>query len=189
MKTIRPHQERWLPVVGYEGQYEVSDLGNVRSLDRVVQVRNRWGSITNKTIAGIILAQTPDKGSYSYGRLTVKLSKGGVAKTRLVHQLVAESFIGPRPVGCEVAHGDGNPANNCIDNLRYATSAENTADKFTHGTVLRGEGVGNSKLKEDDVRAIKNCTDLSVTNLAKLYGMSLGQVSRIRSGQRWGHVS
>lgn len=181
-------QPEWRAVIGYEGLYEVSSTGKVRGLAREVEFISRHGTPAVRTIPAKVLAQTPDWGRHAYGRLTVKLSKDGKAVTRLVHQLVAEAFIGPRPDGQQVAHCDGNPANNAVANLRYATPAENTGDKFLHGTVLRGADVGNSKLNENQVRLIR-ASDISVTKAAKVFGVSVAQVSRIRSGTRWGHVA
>lgn len=183
-----PLLAEWRDVPGYEGHYQVSSLGWVKSVARAVPYVSRSGSIMARNLPERIMTQTPDNGPHAYGRMTVKLSLGGRAHTKLVHQLVALAFIGPRPDGMEVAHIDGNPANNRKDNLRYATPRENTADKFRHGTVLRGERVANAKLTEADVRGIRECS-LSVTNAAKEFGVSIAQVSRIRSGTRWGHVA
>lgn len=178
----------WRDVVGYEGHYQVSSCGKVRGVGREVEFVSRHGTIAKRPIAERILAQTPDWGRHAYGRLTVKLSKDGKAHTRLVHQLVAAAFIGPRPDGAQVAHADGNPANNRAENLRYATPLENTGDKYLHGTVLRGADVANAKLNENQVRLIRD-SELSVTKAAKIFGVSIAQVSRIRSGTRWGHVA
>lgn len=102
--------ERWLPVVGYEGLYEVSDQGRVRRVPSVLKL-------------------TPD----GAGRLQVGLSKNGVSKTRRVHHLVAEAFIGPRPEGLETRHLDDNSGNNQVSNLAYGTTAENRQDMLRNG--------------------------------------------------------
>ena len=109
--------EEWRAVVGYEGLYLASDLGRVRSLPR-------------NTTSGRILKQRAD----DVGRLEVKLSKDGVEKTRRVHQLVAEAFIGECPPGQEVRHLDDDPSNNRRINLAYGTSKQNKADMLrNHG--------------------------------------------------------
>lgn len=182
--------ERWRPVVGYEGSYEVSDHGRVRSLDREIQQVNRWGTTTSRRLPGKLLALTADKGEYTYGRLQVKLCRAESQRTRLVHQLVAEAFLGPRLPGVEVAHRDGNPQNNRVDNLRYSTPAENTADKHTHGTMLRGDKIHSAKLTEADVVAIRAARGkIKGVDLARMYGVRESQISRILAGQRWGHLS
>lgn len=115
MNDVMP--EEWRPVVDYEGLYLVSDLGRVRSLPRA-------------TTSGRILKQRAD----DVGRLEVKLSKNGAEKTRRVHQLVAEAFLGPCPPGQEVRHLDDDPSNNCLTNLAYGTSKQNKADMLrNHG--------------------------------------------------------
>lgn len=114
--------ERWLPVAGYEGCYEVSDLGRVRSLPRVTSDGRR--------IAGRILTL----GHAKHGYPTANLWTDGRYRTRTVHALVAEAFIGPAPEGTEVRHLDGNPVHCVPSNLAYGTHAENMQDTLRHGT-------------------------------------------------------
>lgn len=193
---LRPHQaeairdvdrENWRPVVGYEGLYEVSDWGRVRSVDRVIRQKNRWGNVAPRRLSGKILQPTVDKGRFAYGRLQVKL--GGKSKreqrTRLVHHLVLEAFVGPRPEGTEAAHGDGNAANNRLANLRWATPLENAQDKRRHGTQLVGEAHHLAKISDNDARQIREFRGRETCeNLARKYGISIAQVSRIQAGVR-----
>ena len=109
--------ETWLPVVGWEGLYEVSDLGRVRSLPR-------------KGTRGGLLSP----GTKTSGHLVVILCAHGSKTTRHVHQLVLEAFTGPCPPGLESLHDDGNPARNVLANLRYGTHGENMRDAVRHGT-------------------------------------------------------
>lgn len=108
--------ERWLPVPGYEGLYEVSDRGRV------------WSAPRATTRGGIL------KQSLSHGYLVVNLTKRGVQKVHQVHQLVATAFIGPRPEGMETRHLDGNPQNSRVTNLVYGTHSDNMRDALRHGT-------------------------------------------------------
>jgi hypothetical protein len=117
--------EIWRPVIGYEGLYEVSDLGRVRSLDRVI--RNGQGEYLK---AGKILSQirTPPM-----GYLSVTLTNGDRGKRYRVHVLVLEAFMGPRPkklIGC---HNNGDLDDNRPENLRWDTHAANTRDMIGHG--------------------------------------------------------
>lgn len=115
--------ERWLPVPGYEGLYEVSDRGRVRSLDRVVN--HASGPSRRK---GVML-----RSMLNGGRQQVSLWRDGQRKMRFTHHLVLEAFVGPRPEGLECLHWDDDPANNRLENLRWGTSAENKHDAVRNG--------------------------------------------------------
>lgn len=117
--------EHWRPVLCYEGFYEVSDLGRVRSLPREVQ--NGRGAMV---AGGVLLRPTSDRG----GRYVVSLSVRNRAACRSVHRLVLEAFVGPRPAGMEACHGDGDPGNNRLSNLRWDTHESNMDDQRRHGT-------------------------------------------------------
>lgn len=114
--------ETWLPVPGYEGIYEVSDLGRVRSLDRI----DRCG----RQLYGRVLKLRNDKDGYQ------QFHAGGSPRRILrVHRLVLLAFTGaPAGVSTECLHIDGNPANNRLANLRWGTVSENIADQIRHGT-------------------------------------------------------
>lgn len=115
--------EEWRPVVGYEGYYEVSNIGRVRSTTRL---DNRGRQKTGRVLRAGIAAN---------GYLLVSLWRDGVASSRTVHSLVAEAFIGPRPQGMDVCHADGDRLNPVVTNLRYDTRAANLADARVHGTL------------------------------------------------------
>lgn len=117
--------ERWLPVVGYEGYYEVSDLGNVRSIDRVLPRRGQSPAF----YPGRLLAPADRK-----WQLQVGLQRDGRWRGLSIHRLVLEAFVGPCPPGMECCHNDGNYRNNRVENLRWDTHAANMADKRSHGT-------------------------------------------------------
>lgn len=114
--------ESWRPVVGFEDIYSVSDQGRVRR-----------DKIARGAKVGRILKPTVDKRG---GYLSFSLYRGNrAARFRVkIHTLVAAAFIGPRPVGTEVLHGDGDPTHNQPSNLRYGTRGENNLDSVAHGT-------------------------------------------------------
>lgn len=114
--------EIWLSVVGYEGYYEVSSQGRVRSV-------SRWTK-RGCHLEGRVLKPAAMK---AYGHLHVDLWADGAHETRLVHHLVMEAFVGPRPEGMETRHLDGDAANNRLGNLTYGTSSENSYDVVRHG--------------------------------------------------------
>lgn len=127
--------ETWLPVVGYEGLYEVSDLGRVRSLDRVVRQRNRWGTEVDRAYPGRVLSPSADSSGY----LQVTFSRDGIQYRPLVHHLVLAAFGPPRPEGYIADHADGDRRNNRVDNLRWATWSDNGRNRHDvrnkHGQI------------------------------------------------------
>lgn len=122
---------RWLPVVGYEGVYEVSDTGRVRSLPR--KTLGRWGKL--KTTPGGLL-----KGyELKWGYIRVDLSKDGKTSHQSVHRMVALAHI-PNPDNkpC-VNHIDNIRHNNKASNLEWCTHKENTAHSMAQGRFLAGK--------------------------------------------------
>jgi len=117
------------------------------------------------------------------GYLTVNVA----GKTRKVAHLVAESFIGPRPVGLEVAHLDGDNTNNAVENLAYVTKAENEAHKIAHGTSNHGEGNGRAKLTEKEVVRLREMIFAGYTQkfIAQVFSITQGHVSSIKRGVSW----
>lgn len=175
-------EERWVAVQGFEGSYEVSDHGRIRTLDR--QRRGNGGAL--RTIKGIVKVLGEDK----YGYHQIGLWKNGKCTSRKVHQLVAEHFIGPWPEwASEVRHKDGVKTNNIWTNLAYATTKQNAADRVQHGTQIKGVTHPKSKVTENDVieiRALKGVEKQSVT--AARYGLKQAQVSSIQRLESWKHV-
>ena len=158
--------EHWKEVVGFEGIYEVSDFGNVRSI---------------KT--GKLKKQTIDKFD---GRPYLCLHKNSKPKQVRPHTLVLEAFVSKRPENMECCHNDGNHQNNHLSNLRWDTSKNNHADKVKHGTTNRGERCGNAKLTLEQVRAIRLDTRLQRI-IAQEYNIAESMISRIKNGVRWKH--
>lgn len=116
--------ERWKSAVGYEGIYEVSNLGRVRSMPRF--------DARGRRVRGRIRALA----AQSSGHLYVNLHKGGRGSTEKVHRLIATAFLGPSRPGQEVRHLDGDPSNNRVDNLQWGTRSENIRDSVRHGTHI-----------------------------------------------------
>ena len=107
--------EEWKWIAGFEGLYEVSNNGNIRSVDRVQVQRSSHGTMIEKTYRGAYITPT-DNGN---GYLIVGLRKNGKRKSCYVHRLVAEAFIpNPKNLG-EVNHKDFNKANNIAENLEW----------------------------------------------------------------------
>ena len=112
--------ERWLPIPNYEGYYEVSDLGNVRSVRY-----NHFGNVVySKILKPAIKAR---------GYVGVVLSKQNVTKNHLIHRLVATTFLPNDECLPEVNHLDGNKTNNTVDNLQWSTSSDNLYHAYDTG--------------------------------------------------------
>lgn len=117
--------ERWAPIPGYEGYYDVSDMGRVKSLARVVVRNNGWLLPVRERILA---------GGISDGYHTVILARNGAKRNTATHRAVMLAFVGPRPDGMCIRHLNGNSTDNRLSNLTYGTPAENSQDSIKHGT-------------------------------------------------------
>ena len=120
--------EFWVPIVGYEGYYEVSNYGKVRSLDRTITV-DRQSYSYDKRLKSIEKAIGLD----GNGRPKVELDKYGKSHSINIHVLVAQHFVLGRKPGLIVCHKDGNEMNNHASNLYWGTYIENAQDTIKHG--------------------------------------------------------
>ena len=119
-------EEIWKPVIGYEGLYEVSNLGRVRSVDRLVKYSNGQIHLHKGRILSPGLV-------HKLGYLQVALCNNGKIKHKMVYRLVAEAFL-PNPDNLpQVNHKDENPFNNCVDNLEWCTIEYN----INYGTRIQ----------------------------------------------------
>lgn len=179
--------ENWLPVVGYEGFYEVSNFGRVRSLDRICHSDKRSSQLQK----GKIL--TPRFNKYRQNRCTICLWKNGVVKYCYISRLVLEAFIGTPADDHQAAHWDNDPTNNQLNNLRWASPTENLSDKKRHGTDGTGSRNSVAKLTEDKVFQIKkeykrlSYHNSNVLELAEKFNVSRGTILNIVKGKSWDH--
>ena len=173
--------EIWKDVVGYEGRYQVSNLGRVKSLP----------NLRRKT--ELILKQTERRDRRFCVNLT-STDENGNWRQRVyqVHWLVAAAFIGPyQPeTGLEVCHNDDNCQNNRADNLRYDTREGIVADRVKHDICNRGETNGMAVFDEATVKLIRRrlLEGEKVVALAKEYGVCHGAISAIKTKRHWRHV-
>lgn len=121
--------EIWKDIPNYEGEYQASNMGRIRSLDRYVRGINHYsGREFRRRISGKILK--PARFCKS-GHVSVVLDHGNSGIP--VHQLVMRAFVGEPPAGMEVLHINGNPKDNRLENLRYGTRTENILDVYYQG--------------------------------------------------------
>lgn len=177
--------ERWLPVVGWEDLYEVSDLGRVRSLPRMIW-RAGTGWADWKPYRGKLL-----KPIFRDPYYHAHLADNGRRRYARIHVLVAEAFIGPRPEGYEVCHGPNGQQDNSLANLCYGTKSKNMGeDKRRDGSFPVGERHSRSKLTEAiviQVRARAKAGEARYA-LAREFGVSPSTIYSICYGKNWRHV-
>lgn len=177
---------RWVDIEGYGGRYQVSDTGLVRAVDWWSTRLGRASEPYPVLQKGRVLAQHMSAGYYQ-----VSLMLDGEVKSRKVHRLVAAAFIGPCPDGMEVCHNDGVKTHNHAGNLRYGTRAENNEDRRIHGTIPIGAAHKNTKLSDEEVKAIR---DLLLAggetheSISVRFNIHRGYVSLIGTGRRRYHV-
>lgn len=159
--------EQWKPVPGYEGLYEVSDQGRVKSLRK-----------------GKIMSDKPNK---TLGYVLYKLSAHGCAKDWYGHTLVLNAFVGPRPERHECRHLNGVRNDNRLSNLAWGTPTENDNDRKKHGTFVQGELHGAARLTDEDIRLIRAMPGTQA-KISSQFKVSQSLISMIKSGARWGHV-
>lgn len=176
-------EEIWRPISGHDG-YEVSSLGNVRSIEREITLVYKSGKVSTRHYKGKILTPQYDGlGHY----LHVQLGKNTIKN---VHRLVAEAFV-ENPMGyTEVNHKDEDKTNNRADNLEWCDRSYNNQYGSRDGAT-RGCNNPMNKFDEDVVREIKRTyipgdMERGVTGLANKYGISQTHVCAIIKGRRWG---
>lgn len=170
--------ERWKSIPGYEGWYEASDQGRVRSLDRYITTGKKRDR--KRLVNGKVLKPRLNKGD---GGMYVYICKDDIRKNRQVHRLILEAFVGLCPEGMECAHNNGNHTDNRLENLRWTTHKDNNDDKYKHGTIPYGEKHSMCKLSDNDVKAIKTLlrnTNLTQRDIANLFDVEQTVISGIK---------
>lgn len=176
--------EQWKPVVGYEGFYEVSDLGRVRSVAR--RVKSRYGCY--RRVPSKILSPADSNG---YQLVMLNASAIGKRQLEAIHRLVAAAFICPRPSDShQVNHIDGDKAHNIPANLEWTTPIQNIRHNDILGTTPRGDSHPSRKLTGDDVLAIRQRATLgeNAASLGQEYGVTSTTIYHIINGKTWKHL-
>lgn len=156
--------EMWKVIDSFP-QYAVSTLGRVRS---------RRGFLKP-----VLKKQT--------GYLVVTLRRRGKRFQPLIHSLVLEAFVGPRPEGHQACHNNGKRNDPRLENLRWDTVKGNHADRDRHGTTIRGEKSPFAKLTTEQVHEIRRA-EQNQPALAKKFGVSQVLISRIQLRKMWRHI-
>jgi NUMOD4 motif/HNH endonuclease len=173
-------EEIWIPVSGYEGLYEVSSLGHVKSLRILTLHRN---GVPFSVEEGV-LHPSLDRDGYP----VVILCKNDMEWIQRVHRLMMRAFRGPRPEGVVTRHENGCRIDNRLDNLIYGTPKENGEDKARHKTVS-GENHPGAKFTNDQIREIRRRLATGkhgiVVQLSKEYGVTHAMISAIKNNKNW----
>ena len=177
--------EEWRPIPEWDGFYEASSLGRVRSVSRLVQFQNRRGTDVQRWLTGRILKPCPNKRGY----LGVILSAGEGSFHREVHVLVCAAFHGERPTGLQAAHRDGVTSNCRADNLRWATTSENARDRELHGTAIKGELHARAVLSAAKVAEIRSSSGKTMREIGRMYGIAPQTAWKIATRKSWKHVA
>jgi hypothetical protein len=173
----------WKTIPGHL-DYEVSEVGEVRSLDRVEHCT--WkGKPYTRFRKGCVLKPTLNKET---GYLTVHL---GRKCARPVHQLVAWAFLGPQDDGALVRHRDGDSTNNHWLNLQYGTGGDNYKDAICHGTAPVGEKHYAAVLTEEVVRKIRCRADagVPVAKVAREFDVKYATALAVVKRKTWGWLT
>lgn len=157
--------EQWRDIPGYIGSYQASNLGRIRSVDRVVEPF--WKN--PRRLVGKILRSSP---SNQYGHLAVHLLKDGVKRRMRVHRLVALTWIGPCPTGKEVRHGPAGKTDNSVGNLCYGTRSQNCLDMRRDGTH------GGKAVSRSD-----GATFINANEASEKTGCSRSNINRVCRGE------
>lgn len=165
--------EIWKDIPGYEGKYQVSNMGRVKSLSRKIHSSNQNDTFSWISKDRILKAGKHDKGNH----LSVVLYKP--KRTIMIHQLVMLAFIGPCPKGMFVLHTNGDATDNSLSNLRYDSQTENIHDVYRQGKAWK-------TLTSDDVGGIKFglWCGMSCTELGFMFGVAHQTISKIKNGAR-----
>jgi hypothetical protein len=183
LALVYPAPEQWRPVLGWEGIYEVSDYGRVRSLPRVIP-HPTWG---RQRLRGVII-----QGQRNQRYHRVHLRAAGRFRNASVHELVLEAFVGPRPKGYQCNHKDRKRFNNRLDNLEWVTQQENSNHKYATGklNLRKGEDHPRAKLTDEQVYKIRRLAAQGSTyvEISRLFAVDETMISFIVRRKNWKHL-
>ncbi len=177
-------KEMWKPIKGFEGRYEVSNLGNVRSFIMRGNGKRKVSDTPQKYIKPL-----GDKNGYRQ----FAFSDGEKKIQKKIHRVVLESFVGDCPDGMECCHINGIKSDNRLENLRWDTHRNNQVkDGGARGIIGSGENNPMAKIKAETVFSIRtyHCENphVSQSELADIFGLRREHISKILRRERWAHI-
>ena len=173
--------ENWKDIDGYEGFYMVSNLGNIKSIDRIIQRKTSKMNIKGRQMSQYI-------GNRGYPMINLCIN--GRCKRHLVHRIVATAFITNSLDKKYVNHIDGNKKNNNVNNLEWSTPTENSIHAHKHGlaNVGRGEKQRSAKLNVDKVKYIRESSK-TIKELSLIFNVSKQAIRDVKKKRSWKHVN
>lgn len=169
-------------IIGYEGLYQISNYGRVKSLKKEILKSNG---------AKVVFPEIILKHCYRQGYLFVRLYKDKKGNAHSIHRLVAVHFIPNTQNKPQVNHINSNRSDCSIVNLEWVTTSENAIHcvRMGRNNPPRGSKNGQSKLKEEDVILIRNSRyKISRKKLSEMFGVSVKHIDRVRCKERWKHI-
>lgn len=188
--ALKHAPEMYVDIQGYEGYYQISNHGNVRSLDRVI--KEKTGK--TQTIKGRVLKQRINPSGYYY----VGLRKNSRKATFAVHQLVAQAFLDNPDNKPTVNHIDGNKLNNSVANLEWSTYSENLEHAYKTGLrrAVYSSEVGSKNYKRKliseqviEIKRLLAAGSLTHKEIATKFSVARSTITEINSGKRWKHLN
>lgn len=171
--------EEWRDVVGYEGVYQVSNMGRMQSVNRIVK---HWRGGLQRLKTKVLC---PTIGKRGYCR--IGLFKNGQCKRKLVHRLVLEAYIGFCPLGMECRHLDDNPSNNHLSNLQWGTPKDNGTDRREHGKHIISIGRPVKRSDGKTYPSLQQAAD-SVQRSRKVIWNACNGLQATAGGFQWEYV-
>ena len=188
MSDANTVNEVWKAIPGYEGVYEISSEGNLRSLDRITKFTTRHGTPGTREFKGKDLKTKFNK-TTGRNEITLWGRENGKKKCRTfpIHKLIMLAFAGPRPDGMCACHNDGDKTNDKLENLRYDSYKNNSLDKKKHGTELSGEARHNSSLTDKETREIVELYltgEYTQAEICEKYGVGRKVLGNVINGRK-----
>jgi hypothetical protein len=175
-------KEVWKDIVGYEGSYQISNKGRVKSLKRIIYRSDG----VKQSYGGLLKTQYKSKRGY----MISSLCKNGKSQKSKIHRLIAIHFI-PNPDNKpKINHIDGNKLNNNLDNLEWCTDMENSQHAWKTGLIdNKGSKNGMSKLTKSEVLNIRNLKGkITYREIAEKHNISNANAWLIANKKRWKHI-
>ena len=168
----------WKDIPGYEGLYQASDMGEIKSIRRWVNNGQPSGRYVEEKILKPVLS--------GRGYEQVMLRKNGKSVHQYVHRLVALTFLANPSNKKAINHKDGNKRNNSVNNLEFVSYSENNYHAYANGLKGKGELFYNSKLSSENVMFIRNTyPKLNYNQLAKLFNVSRATIRDVVLNKTW----